>query len=96
MTRLWFVLTIATILASAAPAAAQQQPAPAPTDQGGTPRQSPSQPPSADEPWPRGAATGASAGGHRPSGEARLTSHCTILPSKGTSMPSQSFSSSTV
>jgi hypothetical protein len=34
MTRLWFVLTIAAVLAGATPAAAQQQPAPAPPDQG--------------------------------------------------------------
>jgi hypothetical protein len=34
LTRLWFVLTIAAVLARAVPAAAQQQPAPAPPDQG--------------------------------------------------------------
>jgi hypothetical protein len=34
MTRLGFVLTIAAVLAGAAPAAAQQQPAPASSDQG--------------------------------------------------------------
>jgi hypothetical protein len=34
MTRLRFALTIAAVLAGAAPVAAQQQPAPAPADQG--------------------------------------------------------------
>ncbi len=46
------VLTITAIVAGAAPAAAQQQPAPASRDQGNgnwDPRRSPSQPPSADD-----------------------------------------------
>jgi hypothetical protein len=34
MTRLWFVLMTATVLTVAGPAAAQQQPVPAPRDQG--------------------------------------------------------------
>jgi hypothetical protein len=53
VTRLWIMLMIAAVLAGAVPAAAQQQPAPAPVDQGNgnwDPRRSPSQQPSADGP----------------------------------------------
>jgi hypothetical protein len=48
VTNLWIVLMIAAVLAGAAPAAEQQQPAPAPVDQGNgnwDPRLSPSQRP---------------------------------------------------